>query len=68
MSKRNPLASVRKLFIKEAMVKTSENCSSCPLQSVEEKRRRRCDKLYFMKSGFKMTRTPRHPEAVEVRM
>lgn len=35
MSNRKPLASVRKLFIKEAMVKTSENCSSCPLQSVE---------------------------------
>ena len=33
-SKRKPLGSVRKLFIKEAMVKTSENCSSCPLQSV----------------------------------
>lgn len=35
LSNRKPLASVRKLFIKEAMVKTSENCSSCPLQSVE---------------------------------
>lgn len=35
LSKRNPLASVRKLFIKEAMVKTRENCSSCPLQSVD---------------------------------
>lgn len=40
LSKRKPLASVRKLFIKEAMVKTRENCSSCPLQSVEEEEER----------------------------
>lgn len=34
-SKRKPLGSVRKLIIKDAMVKTIENCSSCPLQSVD---------------------------------
>lgn len=33
-SKRKPLGSVKKLFIKEVMVKISENCSSCALQSV----------------------------------
>lgn len=58
LSKRNPLASVRKLFIKEAMVKTRENCSSCPLQSVDTLRKRK---------GKHCTRTSLHEEQVRHR-
>lgn len=32
-SKTTPMGKVMKLFMKEPMVKTRENCSSCPLQS-----------------------------------
>lgn len=48
------MGSVRKLFIKEAMVKTSENCSSCPLQSGDtlqrEKKRTKVDKFKQVKT------------------
>lgn len=32
-SKTTPMGKVMKLFMKEPMVKTRENCSSCPLHS-----------------------------------
>lgn len=66
LSKRNPLASVRKLFMKEAMVKTSENCSSCPLQSVDTWRKG--EKLDSLKSRFEVVVVVMRRKQREVRM